>query len=61
MFLFRLDKNYGCYDNLYFPEFYNGKCGNLDICGKNTEMYIEQFSVFHMNFVQIAEFDWLPE
>ena len=25
-----------------------------------TEMFIEHSSVFHMNFVQIAEFDWLP-
>ena len=25
-----------------------------------TEMFIEQSSTFHMNFVQIVEFDWLP-
>ena len=25
-----------------------------------TEMFIEQSSVFHMKFVQIAKFDWLP-
>ena len=25
-----------------------------------TEMFIEQYSAFHMNFVQIADFDWLP-
>ena len=23
-------------------------------------MFIEKFSMFHMAFVQIAEFDWLP-
>ena len=25
-----------------------------------TEMFIEKFSTFHMAFVQISEFDWLP-
>ena len=25
-----------------------------------TEMFIEKSSTFHMAFVQIAEFDWLP-
>ena len=25
-----------------------------------TEMCIEQSSVFHVNFVQITDFDWLP-
>ena len=25
-----------------------------------TEMFIEKCSTFHMAFVQIAEFDWLP-
>ena len=24
------------------------------------KMFIEQSSMFHMYFVQIAEFDWLP-
>ena len=27
-FLFRSDKNYGCYGNLEFPYTYNGKSGN---------------------------------
>ena len=26
-----------------------------------TEMFIEYSSMFHMTFVQIAEFNWLPE
>ena len=26
----------------------------------STEMFLEKSSTIHMNFVQIAEFDWLP-
>ena len=32
--------------------------GELEFIFK--EMFIEKSSIFHMAFVQIAEFDWLP-
>ena len=36
--------------------FFNGDIRNFIF----TEMLIEKSSTFHMAFVQIAEFDWLP-
>ena len=68
MFLLQSDKNSGCYGNLQFPLTYNGKSGTRQFLLSHcryldflfTEMFLEQSSTIHMNFVQIAEFDWLP-
>ena len=51
------------YGNLKFPLTNNGTKRNwpfLLFHWRYLEMFIEQSSTFHMNFVQIAEFDWLP-
>ena len=37
-------------------EIYNVFCLNRVF----TEMFIEMLSTFHMTFVQISDFDWLP-
>ena len=39
-------------------KFLLSHCRYLDLFF--TEMFLEQSSTIHMNFVQIAEFDWLP-
>ena len=67
-FLSQSDKNSGCYDNLQFPLTYNRKKWKLAIFAVSlqifrfffTIMFLELSSAIQMNFVQIAEFDWLP-
>ena len=63
---FQLDMNSGCYGNLRILSI--DGMGKVEIDNFSvstgifvnfTEMFIEQSSTFHMNFVQITEFDWL--
>ena len=67
-FLFKLDKNSGCYCNLYIvPIDLQWEMRKLTIFFVSlgifgiffTEMFIEYSSTFCMTFVQIGEFDWL--
>ena len=61
MFLFQSDMNSSCYGNLKFPLTFSRKRDNwqfmlsMGLFGISfTKMFIEQSSIFHMYFVQIA-------
>ena len=40
MFLYRSDKNSGCYGNLYFQYTYNGNAENQNLTGETPKMTI---------------------
>ena len=45
-------------EKVKIDNFFTSPSGYLEFIF--TQMYIEESSMFHMSFVQIAEFDWLP-